>query len=103
MKDQFVSEPITPLADTFDLDAMSRGEPGLPGRFVWRGDQYTVVEVLERWKESGPAREGGRELYLRRHWYRVRTDGGLVMKIYFDRQARSGRQAKMACFISVAD
>ena len=28
------------------------------------------------------------EAYVRRHWHRVRTAGGLVLRIYFRRQAR---------------
>ncbi|MCC7144959.1 MAG: hypothetical protein IT443_00785 [Phycisphaeraceae bacterium] len=77
-KELLVSEPLAPVAGSFDAQAMARGEPGLPGRFVWRGREYRVVEVLEEWKSSTP--EGGSgELYLRRHWFTVgvvRTEVG---------------------------
>ena len=53
MDDKFISEPIKPVEGTFDTAGMTRGEPGLPGRFVWRNKEYTVAEVLEKWKESG--------------------------------------------------
>ena len=54
MSDEFVSERIVPVAGTFDAAPMTRGEPGLPGRFVWREQEYAVAEVLEAWKETGP-------------------------------------------------
>jgi len=82
---QFISEPIEPEAGTFDARVMARGEPGLPGHFTWRGVRYAVADVIEEWKSS--QREGGSgELYLRRHWYKVRTDPPAVMTLYCERQ-----------------
>ncbi|MEZ6192163.1 MAG: DUF6504 family protein [Phycisphaerales bacterium] len=52
--EQFISEPITPVPGTFDPQAIAMGEPGLPARFVWRGEEYRVDEVLTVWKTSGP-------------------------------------------------
>jgi hypothetical protein len=94
MGEEFISEPIEPVAGTFDPTAMTRAEPGLPGRFVWRGTEYAVVDVIEVWKESGPCKGGGPEKYLRKHWYKIRTDAGLEMTLYFERQARSKGQKK---------
>ncbi|MEX0775037.1 MAG: DUF6504 family protein [Phycisphaeraceae bacterium] len=94
---QFISDAIEPVAATFDATAMARGEAGLPGEFAWRGRRYRVVEVEEAWVTSSP--EGGSgEMYLRRHWWRVRTirldsptmAAGPIMTIYFERQARRG-------------
>lgn len=83
-----------PVAGTFDAAGMTRGEPGLPGRFVWRDREYAVAEVLEAWKETGPCRSGSNEQYLRKHWYKIRTDDGTEMTLYFERQARTKRQRK---------
>ena len=94
MTEEFVSEAIKPVPGAMDVSGMLRGEPGLPKRFVWREQEYVVAEVLERWKESSPCRSGGRERYLRKHWFRIRTTTGDEMKIYFERQPRSGREAK---------
>jgi hypothetical protein len=60
---------------------------------VWRQQEYAVAEVLQAWKESGPCRSGGPEQYLRKHWFKIRTDNGLEMTMYFERQARTKRQA----------
>jgi hypothetical protein len=94
MSEEFVSEPIKPVADTFDLTGMTKGEPGLPGRFIWRDKEYAVANVLETWKELGPCRSGGLERYLRKHWFKVRTEDGLEMTIYFERQAKSKSRNK---------
>ncbi len=88
---EFVSEPITPLDASFDLALMPAGEPGLPRRFRWRDTVYEVKRVSARWKTVGPCRNGSREQYVRKHWFRVETTGGEEMEIYFDRQPRSGR------------
>jgi hypothetical protein len=96
--EEFISEPIIPAPGTADTRAMGRGEPGLPKRFTWRDEDYAVVETLASWKSS--AREGGvGELYLRRHWYKIRTDGGERMTLYCERQARSRARRKMRWFL----
>ena len=92
--EQFVSEPIKPLQGTFDPAGMTRGEPGLPHRFLWRDKEYTVAEVLEAWKEDGPCKSASSEMYLRKHWFRVATEQGAEMTLYFQRQPRSKRQSK---------
>lgn len=94
MTDEFVSELIRPVKGTFDIAAMARGKPGLPGRFIWREKEYAVDEVLEKWKESGPCKSGSSEMYLRKHWFKIRCTGGEVMTIYFERQPRSKQQSK---------
>lgn len=95
MQEQFICDPIKPVVGTMDTRAMTRGEPGLPGKFIWRDEEYTVAEVLEKWKETSPCRSGGGERYVRKHWFRIRTTDGREMKIFFERQARSKRQSKL--------
>ena len=95
MSEQFVSEMIEPVADTTDSAGMAIGEPGLPQHFSWRNRFYEVDEVLARWKKSSPCRNGSNERCLRKHWFSVRTTTGDVMKIYFERQSRTVRQAKV--------
>lgn len=85
---EFISEPIFPVAGSFDVSAMTAGEPGLPARFTWRGAEHEVARVLESWKTVGPCRHGSGEKYVRRHWFRVVTTDGSEMELYFDRQPR---------------
>ena len=94
MDEQFISESIKPVAGTFDSAAMTRGEPGLPERFVWKNTEYTVAEVLKVWKETGPCKSGAPEQYLRKHWYKIRTADDMIMTLYFERQPRSKNRNK---------
>lgn len=87
MPDQFISEAIEPIANSFQA-SRNAGEPALPMRFHWRGDEYEIIDVLKEWKESSE-KYGEGEKYLRKHWYHIRTSSGVSMKIYFERQARS--------------
>jgi len=97
---QFVGEAIEPVAGTMDNRRMARGEPGLPKRFVWRGQE--VAEVLEQWKQTGPCTSGSDEQYVRKHWYRVRTTAGAEMNLYFERQPRSTRERKVRWWLHTA-
>ncbi|MHC4212549.1 MAG: DUF6504 family protein [Planctomycetota bacterium] len=95
MQGEFVSEPIKPVAGTFDTAGMAKGEPGLPGRFVWRDKEYEVADVLKKWQELGPCKSSSSERYLRKHWFNIRCADGTEMTIYFERQARSKREKKI--------
>lgn len=90
-KEQFVSEPIEPEAGSMDSAAMSRGEPGLPRRFKWRGTLYEIADVEETWKTTGLS---SGERYLRRHWYRVLTGSGERMTIYCQRQVADRKKGR---------
>ena len=93
--EQFISERIEPCADSFAASRMATGEPGLPSVFSWRGDRYEIGRVVRQWKESSPCRHGSTERYLRKHWYLVETTDGTMMKVYFERQARSKSQTRL--------
>jgi hypothetical protein len=92
--EEFVSEMIVPVTGTFDTKSMSRGEPGIPARFLWRNSEYGIAEVVRKWKETSPCSSGGKEKYVRKHWYEIRTTDGLSMKIYFERKSMPRGQAK---------
>lgn len=94
MSERFVSEPLTPYPAAIETAGMAAGIPGLPRRFTWDGRVHEIARVLESWRESGPerGRRGPRaQTYLRRHWWRIVTSGGLELKIYCERQLRRSR------------
>lgn len=98
--EEFVSEPITPQAGTFDATPMAAGLPGLPSGFDWRGAPFEIVERLDAWKQSGP--EKGRadgERYLRRHCFRLRMSDGAIWTVYFTRQPSQGGSGKTRWFL----
>lgn len=93
-QEQFICEAIEPVEGTFDTHAMMRGEPGLPNRLIWREKEYTVIKVLEQWKESGHCKSGSSEIYLRKHWFKIRCNNDIKMILYFERQPRNNRKSK---------
>ena len=101
--ERFISEPLEPIGAAFDADAMARGEPGLPRRLRWRGEEIEILEVLRSWRDTGPCRHGSGERYLRKHWYEVRTASGAALRIYFERQPRGGRKAARWWLYSMLD
>jgi hypothetical protein len=53
---------------------------GSPLRFVWQGESHGVASVVGRWRLD-------MEWWLapiRRDYYKVSTDGGLLVEIYHD-------------------
>lgn len=91
-KEQFIGEALRPDSESFDPRAMAGGEPGLPDAVTWRGNTYRIVAVAEKWKTTSGCSHGSGEQYVRRHWYKVRTDPDLAMTLYCDRQATRGRR-----------
>src|SRR5512139_2308072 len=99
---EFISEPIVPLEASFETGSMYTGEPGLPRRFLWRGAEYEVARVLEKWKTAGPCKHGSGEQYVRKHWFKVEVADGTQMEIYFDRQQRT-RQSGQRWWLATID
>lgn len=91
---ELVSEPIRPDAGTFNTIAMGRGQAGLPSGFIWRGRHYTITAVLEEWKASEREHHRSGERYYRKHFWRVRVDGGEVMTLYALRRVKAGENSK---------
>ena len=97
---ELISEPVAPHRGTFDATRMGMGEPGLPSGFDWRGESVSVIEQLSAWKHS--SREGARaggELYLRRHYYKLRMSNGAVWTVYFVRQVPKSGNARNRWFL----
>ena len=94
MPGSFISEPIEPLAGSFDTAGMARGEPGVPLQFRWRRKDYAVAAVLETWKGHGDCRNGSGERYVRRHDFRVHTTTGEIFHLYFQRTVGRGKMPK---------
>ncbi|MGC3956727.1 MAG: DUF6504 family protein [Verrucomicrobiota bacterium] len=94
MTEEFISAAIQPIVGTIEATRMDSGEPGLPRQFRWKAKTFQVVQVLRTWRETDPCHHGSGEKYARKHWFEVLTDSGATMKIYFERQARSGGDKK---------
>ena len=96
---ELVSEPITPDAGTFAAAAMGRGEPGLPAGFTWRDENVKIVELLATWKQSSREGGGAGDLYLRRHYYKLRMSDESTWTVYFVRQTPKSGNPKQRWFL----
>jgi len=101
MPEQFISAAIQPVEETLDAARMSAGGPGLPRQFRWKRQTIEIVRVLRAWRETGPCHHGSGESYVRKHWFEVETDRGDMLQIYFERQARSGKNRSRWWLFSV--
>jgi hypothetical protein len=97
---RFYGEPIQP---EFALPPALLKKPGSPVRFQWRGETYLVTEVLSEWHEY--SRHGRAALNMTpahaqaalergsrgagRDYFSLRTDGGRVFTLYYDRAPKS--------------
>jgi hypothetical protein len=102
-RDRFIGEPIKPVAGMFHAGMMARGTPGLPRRLTWRGEEHEVAAILEVRRTLGPCTSGSGEMYVRRHWFTVRTTAGITMTLYCDRQTRRGQSPKARWWLFSAD
>jgi len=103
MKEKLISEPLEPVAGTFDTNRMATGEPGLPREFKWQDELIVVVRVVREWRDTGPCRHGSGDLYIRKHWYEVDDASGRRLKIYFERNPRGKKKVPRWRLFSLAE
>lgn len=85
--ERLISEPVTPVAGSFNAAAMAAGTPGVPMAFRWRGADYRVARILDSWKNLRPCRNGSGEQYINKHFFKIETECGRIMTLY---RARTG-------------
>lgn len=91
-RESFIGESIAPRPGSFHTAPMATGGPGLPRIFTWRGADYEVAVVLQTWRTRDPGVGMDKHhLYVRKHWYKIRTKTGEVMTICFDHKPPGGR------------
>ena len=70
------------------IEVTTGGEVKTPVSFTLDGREYTVVEVVEFWPDSGLGSSETTKTWRTRHhrsYYRVKADDGNVYEMYFDR------------------
>ena len=80
---QFVGEPIEPKVGSFDVSAISRGEPSLPTAFMWRGEEIVVGALRKTWR--GTKTDRG-DVYVKRHYFTFASADGRTFTVYCERQ-----------------
>jgi hypothetical protein len=97
---RFIGETIRP---EFDAQPSLLKKPGSPVRFHWRGEWFPVAEVLAEWHDY--SRHGRSAMNMTpahaqaalergsrgagRDYFTVRTGGGRVFTLYYDRAPKS--------------
>lgn len=94
----------------FEKEPALEKRPGLPAAFTWRGREYVIVDLLREWhdyrkrgkskafyeKERGSYRARASQRRgswgVGRDYYRVRTAGGQVFDIYYDRAPKGQKR-----------
>ena len=97
----------------FDQPPLLEKKPGCPDRFVWRGEMHHVVEKLSQWHDytrrgrmaSNMSPEHAAVASRRGSWgvgrfyFRVRTEGGRIFDLYYDRAPKNVDDRKGAWFL----
>ena len=93
---RFIDEPIEVQ---FDSPPLLEKSPPYPQRFTWQSETFRIVELLAEWKDFRRRGRMGRNMIpphlsraerigswgVGRFFFRVRTEGGRIFEIYFDR------------------
>lgn len=86
---KFISRALV-VAGTGFLTPTGGSEPPVPCAFLWDGRTLQITEVLRTWRSTKTDRG---DVYLKRHWYELRTDTGAKLEVYYDRESPVGASA----------
>jgi len=107
---RFIGEEIEA---SFDRPPMLEKKPGCPDRFTWGEESFEIVEMLREWHDY--RRRGRMASNMRpahaavaeqrgswgvgRDYFLVRTAGGRIFEIYYDRAPKNADRRKGAWFL----
>ncbi len=107
---RFIAEPVEV---EFNKPPMLEKKPGCPDRFFWQGKTFEVVEKLTEWHDYRRRGRMGQNMRpanaaiaeqrgswgVGRDYFRVRTDGGRIFEMYYDRAPKDADRRKGAWFL----
>ncbi len=101
----FFGEPVEAI---FHIPPALEKKPGAPDGFIWRGEDFQIVEVLNEWVDyqrhgrmarnmqpqhaATAARRGSWGVGL--FYFRVRTAQGRIFDLYYDRAPKDADHRK---------
>ena len=100
LNEKLISEPVTPVAGSFNTAAMATGSPGVPMAFVWRGKEYRVARIMAERKTLRGCRNGSGEKYIDKHIFTVKAESGETMTLY---RARTGSKGDSWVLYTIAN
>jgi hypothetical protein len=97
----------------FDRPPALEKKPDCPNHFIWGGETHRVVEKLSEWFDHTRRGRAARNMQpghaavaarrgswgVGRYYFRVRTDGGRIFDLYYDRAPKGAAQRKGAWFL----
>ncbi|MCI0576038.1 MAG: DUF6504 family protein [Chloroflexi bacterium] len=97
----------------FNQPPLLEKKPGCPDHFTWQGEQFEVVEMLGEWhdyRRRGRMAQNMRPAHaavaeqrgswgVGRDYFQVRTAGGRVFELYYDRAPKGAGRRKGAWFL----
>lgn len=107
---RFIAEEI---GVQFDRPPMLEKKPGCPASFFWQEETFEIVELLAEWhdyRRRGRMAQNMRPAHaaiaekrgswgVGRDYYRVRTAGGRIFELYYDRAPKDVDRRKGAWFL----
>lgn len=107
---QFIGEPIEA---GFDQPPALEKKPECPNSFVWRGETFSVVEMLGEWRDYTRRGRFARNMMpqhaavashrgswgVGKFYFRVRVESGRIFELYYDRAPKDSDQRKGAWFL----
>ena len=110
MPKRFIGEPIRV---EFNEPPALEKKPDCPDRFIWREAVYSIEEVLGEWHdyqrrgrmarnmrpEHAASAERRGSLGVGQFYFRVRTGGGQIFDLYYDRAPKDADHRKGEWFL----
>ncbi len=97
----------------FDEEPTLRKKPGPPDRFIWDGQTFLVTELLSQWHDFQRRGKMARNMRpenaakaqrrgswgVGRFYFRVKTEGGQIFDLYYDRAPKNAADRLGAWFL----
>jgi len=97
----------------FDKEPTLSKKPGPPDRFLWDGQTFQVIELLSQWHDFGRRGRMARNMRpenaakarrrgswgVGRFYFRVKTKGGRIFDLYYDRAPKNAADRLGAWFL----
>lgn len=106
----FIDEPVEVR---FDQTPVRQKTPPCPSGFSWEGKDYPILEKLAEWTDFSRRGKYARNmrpahaaiasrrgsLGVGRFYFRVRSEGGRIFDLYYDREIKSADDRKGHWFL----
>lgn len=110
-------EPLRFICEAIEVHFASapllEKKPGPPDRFIWRGEEFEIIEILSEWHDyrrrgrmsrnmrstHAAVAEGRGSWGVGQDYYRVRTANGRIFDLYYDRAPKDVDRRKGAWFL----